>query len=239
MKIGILETGRPPEDLMARHGDYPRQFERLLSGHGFTFEAWAVLDMQFPASVDDADGWLITGSRFGVYEDHPWIPPLKDFIRAIHAAGKPLVGVCFGHQIMAEALGGRAEKSARGWGAGHQEYTAADGSKVTLNAFHQDQVTVPPPGATTVAASPFCAHAALAYRDNMVSIQPHPEFTDAYMTDLIEARRGILPPGRADEALASVDGGLSLDWAVRMMTDALHAGRDETRTAAVPMSEKS
>ena len=100
MLIGILQTGQAPDQLMAEGGDYPDMFERLLAGHGFRFRTWRVEHMEFPADVLDADGWLITGSRHGAYEQHPFIAPLEAFIRAAYAAAVPVVGVCFGHQIL-------------------------------------------------------------------------------------------------------------------------------------------
>ena len=115
MQIGILQTGESPDALRADMGDYPDFFETLLAGKGLTFRRWAVLRNDFPASVTDCDGWLITGSRFGAYEPHDWIPPLEDFIRAAYAAHVPVVGICFGHQIIAQAMGGKVEKYAGGW----------------------------------------------------------------------------------------------------------------------------
>ncbi|MDA3887591.1 MAG: type 1 glutamine amidotransferase, partial [Allgaiera sp.] len=162
MRIGILQTGEAPEALRGQSGDYPAMFERLLEGHGFTFRTWRVIDMDLPESPEAADGWLITGSRHGAYEDHPWIAPLEDFIRAVHAARVPMVGICFGHQIIAQALGGKVEKFPGGWAVGPQDYDF-QGRKVTLNAWHQDQVTRAPESARQVGSSPFCANAALAY----------------------------------------------------------------------------
>lgn len=101
MKIGILQTGRTPDEIRADHGDYDDLFKQLLDGRGFTFETYAALDGMLPASAHDADGWLITGSKFGVYEDHPWIAPLEEFLRNAYAAAVPIIGVCFGHQILA------------------------------------------------------------------------------------------------------------------------------------------
>jgi GMP synthase-like glutamine amidotransferase len=209
MLIGILQTGRAPESLVATAGDYPAMFERLLGGRGFAFRTWPVVDMDFPADVHAADGWLITGSRHGVYEDHPFIPPLEAFIRAAMAAGVPVVGICFGHQIVARALGGRVEKFAGGWSVGPTDYDF-DGERLTLNAWHQDQVTEPPPGATTIARGPGCAHAALAYGDRALTIQAHPEFTPAFMAGLMEARgRGLVPEDRLAAAAARLGAPLS------------------------------
>ena len=111
MKIGILQTGHSPDNMKDALGDYGDMFVKLLGGHGFDFQIWSVVDGDFPASAVDADGWLITGSKHGAYEDHDWIPPLEQLIRAIREAGRPLVGICFGHQIIAQALGGKVENS--------------------------------------------------------------------------------------------------------------------------------
>ena len=218
-------TGRPPPELEARLGDYSDFFARLLDGHGFSFKAFAVLESVFPDGPEDADAWLITGSRFGVYEDLVWIEPLKHLIRQIHAAGKPLVGICFGHQIMAEALGGAVEKFSGGWSIGAVPYALSDGGTATLHAYHQDQVITPPPGADTFASTSFCAHAALRYRENTVSLQPHPEFDAAFMTDLVDARSGNLPEKVAMDALSSLGGPISTEWAVNLIATTLKAGQ--------------
>ena len=210
MKIGILETGRPPEGL-ERHGAYGLMFERLL-GPDFDYVVYPVIDGVFPERVDEVDGWLITGSRFGVYDDAPWIRKLEGFVRHVVAARVPLVGICFGHQILASALGAKVEKAAAGWGVGPHTYDIVerpawlDGEapSVTLNAMHQDQVLSLPPGARLVARSDFCPYAALAYDDHAMSIQAHPEFDNAYERALIRLRRGaLIPEERADPALAS------------------------------------
>ncbi|MCB1409925.1 MAG: type 1 glutamine amidotransferase [Rhodobacteraceae bacterium] len=202
MKIGILQTGEAHESLRERHGDYPDMFETLLAGHGFTFARWRVMDMAFPASVRDCDGWLITGSKFGVYEDHPFIAPLEQFIRDAFAQGVPVAGICFGHQIMAQALGGTVEKFAGGWSTGPTDYDFG-GRTLRLNAWHQDQVTQAPPGAEAIASSPFCRYAGLAYGRTGLSVQAHPEFDDAFTAGLIDKRgRGVVPDAVLDDAAA-------------------------------------
>lgn len=209
MKIGILQTGHVPEDLSDRHGAYPDMFVRLLDGYGFEFEAWPVVDGIFPPDVHACDGWLITGSKHGAYEDLPWIAPLEDFVRQAYAAGVPLAGICFGHQIMAQALGGKVEKHAGGWGVGRNLYRMVDGEEFELHAMHQDQVTVRPIEAELIATSDFCENAGFAYKGSAISFQPHPEFSAEYMRDLIAARAGTLIPGeQAQEAISRLGGEL-------------------------------
>ena len=205
MKLGILVTGHVPEELVERHGEYPKMFAGLLDGHGFAFESYMVVENRFPQSVAACDGWLITGSRHGAYEDHPWIPPLEAFIREAYAKGIPMAGICFGHQIMAQALGGKVEKYSGGWGLGKTIYRTNDGEKALL-ALHQDQVVVRPPEATVIASNDFCENAAFSYKGNAISFQPHPEFSPEYIRDIIAVRRGkAIPEAVADAALAGID----------------------------------
>jgi GMP synthase-like glutamine amidotransferase len=204
MKVGILQTGRSPEELRAKHGDYDAMFRRFLAGRGFDFVTYPVLDGIIPEDVHDADGWLITGSRFGVYEDHPWIPPLEDLLRRAYAEAVPIVGICFGHQILAQALGGRVEKFVGGWSVGPQAYVLDDvRDPAWLLAWHQDQVIEKPETAEIAGTSPFCKYAALIYGDRAFTIQPHPEFTAHFLSDLIAARPNVLPDHIAERAMAT------------------------------------
>ncbi|MFT7593590.1 MAG: GMP synthase-like glutamine amidotransferase [Paracoccaceae bacterium] len=206
MKIGILLTGHAPDALIDDTGDYDLMFRNLLGGHGFTFVTYAVVDGEFPTSAADADGWLITGSRHGAYDDLPWIPPLEDLIRDIHTRGAPLVGICFGHQIIAQALGGKVEKFDGGWAIGRTAY-AQDGKTLTLNAWHQDQVTQRPKGARVLAGNDFCKNAVLAYGNTIWTVQPHPEYGAAFIKGLIRTRgRGLVPDAILDQAAATLDG---------------------------------
>lgn len=220
MKIGILETGEVHPDLVDQHGDYPAMFRALLTAAepSLDFATVRVVAGEMPASPHQADAWLVTGSRHGVYDGLPWIAPLKDFLRGCVAARVPLVGICFGHQILAEALGGKVVKSDRGWGLGVQDYeiVARPGwladmpDHFAANALHQDQIVALPPGATVLARSPHCAYAAVAYGDpeapDAVTLQAHPEFGPAFMDALLELRAGTaFPVEEAAAARASLE----------------------------------
>ena len=193
MQIGILQTGASPDALRDDFGDYPDFFERLLAGRGLTFRRFRVETMEFPASVTECDGWLITGSRHGAYEDHPFIKPLETFIRDAYSAHVPVVGICFGHQIIAQAMGGKVEKYAGGWSVGPTDYDFK-GEKITLNAWHRDQVTKVPEGAEVIASNDFCENAALLYDDRMLTVLAHPEFKPAFIEGLMRTRGpGLVP----------------------------------------------
>jgi GMP synthase-like glutamine amidotransferase len=224
MKLAILETGHPPGDLQSRFGSYPAMFARML-GPEFDIESFDVQAGELPADPTAHRAYLITGSPAGVYDPLPWIEPLLGFIRS--AGQAKMVGVCFGHQAMSEALGGRVEKSDKGWGAGLHRYSIVrrepwmDGEMaIAAPASHQDQVMVQPPGTDVVAASDFTPFAALAWRDRpSISFQFHPEFSPDFAKALIAERYDIVPD--PDAAIASLDApndnGRVADWIRRFL----------------------
>ena len=149
MHIGILRTDSVSREWVSTYGEYPDMFTRLLSAEddALTFTTWNVEVGELPNGVEAADGFLITGSKSSVYDDKAWIRALEDFVRECHAARRKVIGICFGHQLVAQALGGVVAKSPKGWGVGVHCYTVdregfdlADGEQFCLLASHQDQV---------------------------------------------------------------------------------------------------
>ena len=200
MLIGILQCGHFPTAPGHPKKTYTDLYSGFLAGHCLTFETYSVVDMEFPENIRAAEGWLVTGSKHGAYEDHEFIPPLEDFIRDAYANAVPIVGICFGHQVIAQALGGVVQKFEGGWSTGRTEYDF-DGEMLALNAWHQDQVVTVPADAQVIASTPFCANAGLAYKGRALSIQPHPEFGKDEVDLLLEARApGVVPPELIDRA---------------------------------------
>jgi len=193
--VGVLEMQDERPDSVARFGDRTSWFRHLFSGEGdLIFEKHPVLHPAAVPNIRDRDAWIISGSRFSVYEDISWLQPMREFICYAVAQSVPLIGICFGHQLMAQAMGGVVEKSPKGLGIGVHEYrldVAARelfGNLTTyrIMAAHQDQVITMPPQAVLVASSCFCVHAALAYGAHALSLQGHPEMTVEIERDIIE-----------------------------------------------------
>ena len=236
MRITILETGRAPGRLSEDYPRYPDMFVSLLSkaDDSLCFESVALVDGEALPDPSVCDAVLITGSPAGVYDSTPWMDPLRTFIRAGFAAKTPMVGVCFGHQIIADAMGGEVRKSGKGWGVGRHTYTINRrrdwmmdaGPTVSLSVSHQDQVITPPLGAITLAHSAHTDHAMLAYADApVISVQGHPELSDPFVSALWSARRGkSLTDAQVDGALESLtrpeDNALVGDWIVRFLRSA-------------------
>lgn len=167
---------------------------------------------EFPEDIDAADAYLVTGSAAGVYDDLDWIEPLKSLIRDIHAKRKPLVGICFGHQIIAEALGGKTIKSPKGWGVGVRSMAMQDAPSyfddqhecLTLLYMHQDQVIKAPEGAHIFAGDEFCPIGAFTIGENVLCLQGHPEFTPELVEAILDIRKDIIASDRLIEGRQSL-----------------------------------
>ena len=202
MKLGILKTDAVRPQWVADFGEYPEMFMALLGqvDPGLEFRVYDVEQGEYPADIDEVDAYLITGSKSSVYDDKPWIGPLMEFVRELDRRRKKLVGICFGHQLVAHALGGKTEKSVKGWGVGlhtHRFKEAPewhDNDELDFNILvtHQDQVVRNATGARVLAGSEFCENAVCQIGNHILTFQGHPEFVPAYSREIMEFRREIL-----------------------------------------------
>lgn len=198
MKVGLLECDHVREDFLSIAGDYREMFPALFAAIApeWQFEFFDVCNGQFPSSVDDCDVYICTGSKSSVYDGDQWIENLKEFVREIYQAGKIYIGVCFGHQILGEALGGEVRKSDVGWCVGVHTFEILqfqNWMKPSLLSFNllmmcQDQVLKLPPESILLAQTPDCPYAMFQIGETMLGIQAHPEFPKLYDKALMELR---------------------------------------------------
>ncbi len=217
MRIGILNAFKPGSDLIKWESTPFDAYVRFLASVGAPLEPveYALTRGVFPDSVDDCDAYLVTGSLCGVYDPEVWISMLSGFIQVAFLAGKKLVGICFGHQILAHALGGRAERSEKGWGlglksidlAGHQEWMFGRPERLALYFVHQDQVIRLPEGADLLGGDAFCPNALFSIENRVLGIQGHPEFSAGIMRHIFSQLEGSVEAERLQVALQSLDGG--------------------------------
>jgi len=216
MKIGILECGLVNDKLSDRFEPYPVMFQCLLkqAGRDFEYQSYSVVQSVFPDSVRECDGWLITGSRHGVYETLDWIEPLEQFVRRLAGEKIPLVGICFGHEVIAKALGGEVINTGK-WGVGLHQYSVdkqqpwmnGEVTEVAMHAFHQDQVTRCPPGAEVYLSAQFCRNAGFVFGESIMTLQGHPEMDRDYQEALLDLFGGNKVPIEAvDKARGSLQG---------------------------------
>lgn len=233
MRIGILECGQTPAAWIARHGEMADPFPPFLrrADPSPEFGVYKAHRHQLPASPAECDAWLVTGSPHSVYEQHPWQAELAMFL--VQAARQaPVVGICYGHQLLHEALGGRVEKSDRGWGIGVQRYElqqvpawAPDADRpgaLRLIALHQDQVTRPAPGTRVIAGNGFCPIGVTTIGDDVFTIQAHPEMTRVLAREIYEDQRAKQGEAATQQALQTLDGPIDDGPAARWILAFIH-----------------
>lgn len=214
LRIGLLQCGNVEPVLQPTFGDYPVLYADLLAGHDLDLVTYDVQHHGPPADPRACDGWLISGSAHSAYAPLGWIAPTEAFVRRVIDAAVPLVGICFGHQLLAQAMGGKVEHCAAGWGVGAHDYHLVGeartpgwpaASPLRLLASHQDQVTVLPDGADVIARTDHCPIAGYLLGPRALAIQPHPEFSTDLSRELTTVRRHRIGDRDTDAALASLD----------------------------------
>ncbi|MEM9921842.1 MAG: amidotransferase [Bacteroidota bacterium] len=229
MTLGLLICDRVAPEFLDTHGDYPAMFESLFES--LDCRTYFVCDGHFPESPQVCDAWLISGSRRSVYEEVEWIQRLKSFVQLIHQSGKKCIGVCFGHQMLAEALGGKVEKAAVGWCIGVHAFelhssTAwlkAAHSPIRLLMMCQDQVIQLPPDSRVLASAADCPVGMFLVSERMLGLQAHPEFSKAYTRALMESRMERIGAQRLragiDSLQQDVDRSVIKSWLLHFLAE--------------------
>lgn len=210
MKIGLLVCDHVRPDYVEEFGTYPQMFRRLFPN--LNFVDYFVVDGQFPIEVNECDAYIITGSKYAAYDKEDWILMLKEFIMEIYESGRKYAGICFGHQMLAESLGGKVEKAKVGWGIGvhtfgitkKANWMKPDLASINLLLLCQDQVVELPPTSTVYASSDFCPVAMFTVGENMLGIQAHPEFTKAYDKRIMYDRLDRMGKETVEKAVESL-----------------------------------
>ena len=210
LRICVIENGLVPDALAGRYESYPQMVAQWLGDALPEAQFISISAVQGdPLPAPDAfDGYVLTGSKFSVYEDIEWIHRLRAFVQSLGQQARPVFGICFGHQLMADAFGGKTARAEQGWGIGAQpyRYAVADVADGSALVFHQDQVVRLPPGATVAGGSDHCPFGALEYEFPALSVQYHPEFTPDYVRALAELYGGsTISEDLAQAALDSVN----------------------------------
>jgi GMP synthase-like glutamine amidotransferase len=215
MKLGLLKCDIVTPEFRDIDGGIPDMFQRLLDAAGIAADlrVYRVWEGELPASTGECDGWLTSGSRASVFEDEKWIRNFEEFVRALHADERKTIGICFGHQMIAQALGGETRRSERGWGIGVQPVTILEPQpwmeppmdSCRLLFTHQDQVEALPEGARLIGSTEHCPNAMFAIGDHILATQAHPEYSRPYLRALIESREAIIDPVTYQAGLATLE----------------------------------
>ena len=205
MILGILDADILRDDLKEEYVSYAHMMIQLFDQipHDIEFRTFHVRNGIYPEHIDECDAYLITGSKSSAYDDEPWIHQLSDYIKNLYTHNKHILGICFGHQLIAHSLGGKTELAKQGWGVGVHKYKVNPDAELhkrlpdldaefSLLVSHRDQVTMIPPQAQLLASSEFCPYAAYIIENKVLCFQGHPEFTPIYADKLMQARKEII-----------------------------------------------
>jgi GMP synthase-like glutamine amidotransferase len=239
MRIGLLETDVLYDDLIKEYGSYGLMFEKYFTQLGdseLEFVYYQVQQGQLPLFFDECDAYVITGSKAGAYEDHDWITPLSNWIIAADKAQAKVLGVCFGHQIVAQALGGKVEQSNKGWGVGVRSLLTTSDSPFSqplpkyldLIYSHKDQVIELPALARNFLSDDFCPHAGFTIGQHIVTLQGHPEFSAEYTERLLSRRAKDIGESTFSRAINSLRQSTDENFIGRLILDFLRPEKSQS-----------
>jgi GMP synthase-like glutamine amidotransferase len=217
MHLCILENDDLDPPLVQQHARVASMFERLFAQAGYQgrIDFFSARHGQYPDSFEAYDAVLLTGSRADAFSDEPWVVALRERVTRLLQDQHKLLGVCFGHQLIAHCLGAPVQRAPRGWRLGRQAYdwlgapellglAPGQAARMALLASHQDQVLALPLGATLLATQPECPVAAFALGDQVFCIQPHPEFTPDVSAFLLDKRRTLIGETLYEQSMGSL-----------------------------------
>jgi GMP synthase-like glutamine amidotransferase len=227
-RIGLLLVGHVDPKSQHIAGDYPELFRALLGPLGIVLRRYDIDGGRFPDSLDECDGWLCSPSPYSAYADIPWIRDTEQLHRDLIAQERPYVGICFGHQLLAQALGGRVERSDHGWRVGVEDYELLEPqpwmgrsppTRFSLIASHEDQVIAPPADARVIARAESCPIAGLVVGERAWTLQGNPEFVPPLADDLLAGQVDLIGRVRVADARASLDRHLDRLTVARWIAD--------------------
>lgn len=248
MRIGLLETDVLYDDLVSDYGSYGLMFEKYftqLDNKSLEFVYYRVQQGELPLFVDECDAYIITGSKAGAYEDHDWIAPLSNWIVEADQAKTKILGICFGHQLIAQALGGKVEMSDKGWGIGVRSLSTIPDSPFSqplpkyldLIYSHKDQVIALPPQAHNFLADDFCPHAGFTIGQHIVSFQGHPEFDRQYTERLLSRRAEVIGEPTYSQGIRSLQQGTDANFIGRLILDFLRPVKAQLNSETLQVAE--
>ncbi len=231
MLLGILLCDHVSDSLQQKFGDYFDMFEQAIAAvdDSIKINFYSVIDGQFPKDIDECDAYIATGSKASVNDDLPWVKQLERLVWQLFLLNKPLVGICFGHQMIAKALGGRVAISLKDWGIGvtrakvhlHKPWMLGTQTNIQLVVSHKEQISLLPPETQVLMGNSFCPYGMIQVGEHFLGIQGHPEFSRAYCYALMQSRKKIIAKSNFTRGVNSlsltVDDQLLMSWLINFL----------------------